>query len=174
MSADWILHGSGRQDRTAWPRLHQHTQGWTAAWTDTSGFHLEPMPTTVPTTTHLWAFTTHQWLRVRVDVPYWWAAALTLDTAFALNWKPMSIPAPVVVRVHHWNPNDERINQYIGPADVLGHHNHVQLLPHLPLCAPFLGHQKSLPPEYLEGIDVNPLPYDVDKNEKRTPKASTA
>ncbi|MGW9307765.1 hypothetical protein ACWGPQ_07115 [Saccharomonospora azurea] len=169
MSAAWILRGSGRQNHAAWTQLHQHTRGWTAAWADTSGFHLEPMPTTAPATTHLWAFTTHQWLRVRIDVPYWWAAALTLDTEFNLPWTRMPTSAPTVVRVRHWNSDDNRIKQYTGPAGVLGHHEHVQLLPHLPLCAPFLGHQDSLPPEYRKDIDVSPLPDDADEDKPVAP-----
>ena len=101
------------------------------------------MPATAPATTHLWAFTTHQWLRVRIDVPYWWAAVLTLDVEFALSrpqeetspsWTRKEISPPTVVWVRHWEPNDDRIKQYVGPADVLGRHDHVHARPprHVP------------------------------------------
>ena len=77
---NWTLHGSGRNDHDQWQRLHQHTHDWTAAWADNEGFHLEPMPTEAPNATHLWAWTTGSWLRVRLDVPHWWAAMLTTPT----------------------------------------------------------------------------------------------
>lgn len=179
MSSTWTLHGSGRREHSEWALLHHHTRDWTAAWADTGGFHVEPMPATAPATTHLWAFTTHQWLRVRIDVPYWWAAVLTLDVEFALSrpqeetspsWTRKEISPPTVVWVRHWEPNDDRIKQYVGPADVLGRHDHVQLLPPLPLCAPFLGHQNSLPAKCRRNIDISPLPDDADEGEEAPPE----
>ena len=65
---------------------------------------------------------------------------------------------------------DDRIKQYVGPADVLGRHDHVQLLPPLPLCAPFLGHQNSLPAKCRRNINVSPLPDDADEGEEAPPE----
>ncbi len=112
-------------------------------------------------------------------MPYWWAAVLTLDVEFALSrpqeetspsWTRKEISPPTVVWVRHWEPNDDRIKQYVGPADVLGRHDHVQLLPPLPLCAPFLGHQNSLPAKCRRNINVSPLPDDADEEEEAPPE----
>ncbi|WP_197321059.1 hypothetical protein [Saccharomonospora sp. NB11] len=161
MTHTWTLYGSGRHEHADWALLHEHTRDWPAAWTDTGGFHLEPMPATPPATTHLWAFTRHRWLRVRLDVPYWWAAVLTLDVEFPLPWTRNDKKIePTVAWIRHWEPNDDRVKQYRGTANVLGRREHVRLLPHLPLCAPFVGHKDDLPSELLPDPVVTPMPDD--------------
>lgn len=97
MSNTWNLHGSGRRNHSSWEHLHATTRNWTAAWADIDGFHLNHLPDQPPVATHLWAWTTNTWLRVRIDDSHWWAALLTLGsstkTTFGALANPLNSPA---------------------------------------------------------------------------------
>lgn len=97
MSTDWNLYGSGRRHRDEWAQLHQATRGWTAAWADNRGFHLDAMPAEPPETTHLWAWAPGRWLRARIDTPHWWAALLTPTPPASASRSSASMrPSPVL------------------------------------------------------------------------------
>lgn len=147
MNTDWTLHGSGRRHRDTWAHLHETTRGWTAAWADHHGFHLDTMPAEIPATTHLWAWTTGRWLRVRIDTPHWWAAVLTPDDiGTGESWTPKNVETPQIHPVLHWNHEDKRVQQSRrrGIGDVFDH-DAIQLIPLRPSTAAFLGSRDSLP-----------------------------
>lgn len=148
MTLEWSLHGSRRQHRDAWPELYHRTSDWTAAWADNHGFHLEPMPTAAPVTSHLWAWSTDHWLRIRIDGALWWAALLSPSReAFAPAWKREDIDEPTINRILHWAKEDGRIQQYNGPKEIFEDLKYIQLLPHRPTTAPFIGTTDSLSEE---------------------------
>jgi hypothetical protein len=65
MTADEAnLHGYGQVE---WPRVQDLLGDATCCWADIDGWHVDPLPSQPPCTTHLWAWTnTVQW-RLRVD-----------------------------------------------------------------------------------------------------------
>lgn len=141
----WTLHGSGRRSHDTWHELHQITHGWTAAWADTTGFHLEPMPTEPPLATHLWAWTTEKWLRVRLDTPHWWAGILTpTPDEIDSSWNRETIEKPDISDVLHWNNDDGRIQHFRDTHGILDQ-DFIQLVPLRHTTAPFLGHRDSRP-----------------------------
>lgn len=52
---------------TTWSQVHALARGCQAAWTDYAGFRIDPVPETCPPTSHLWAWSTDRWLRIRPD-----------------------------------------------------------------------------------------------------------
>lgn len=142
----WTLHGTGRRTRDQWPLLHRHTDTWTAAWADITGFHLTTMPAHMPTTTHLWAWTSHHWLRVRIDHDRFWAALLTENAPNPdpALWSETSedVGAPYTTRFRNWS-NDREAKQYRGDQGVLGRDDQLQLIPLRPTTAPFIGDQST-------------------------------
>ncbi|SDQ35302.1 hypothetical protein [Actinopolyspora saharensis] len=149
MSTPWTLHGSTRRDHDEWKHLHELTHGWTAAWADNHGFHLDAVPAEPPATTHLWAWTTGRWLRARIDAPHWWAVVLAVgDTTIEPSWRREVTDLPEVSPVLHWAATDGRIRQYRGADGVLDQDTHIQLVPHRRTTAPFIGTRDSLPGEF--------------------------
>jgi hypothetical protein len=142
----WNLYGSTRHSHDGWSQLHDFAHDWTAAWADNDGFHLDPMPGTVPLATHLWAWTTGRWLRVRIDTPYWWAALLTVGPSVDLPWQRKEIEKPRIDASLHWSKKDGRVQQYRGSDGVLDG-KAVQLIVNRPTTAPFIGWPDSLPEE---------------------------
>ncbi|GAA4415692.1 hypothetical protein GCM10023148_12230 [Actinokineospora soli] len=147
----WTLHGSGRQPATTWTTLHTITPHWHTAWADPAGFHhTTHLPTTPPTTTHLWAWAPHHWLRVRIDHHHWWAALLT-TTNTTPHWPHHTTINHIDItplRNWHHNPNntpDHRIAHYRGTPNIIGHHNWTELTPRLPHTAQFITHNTNLP-----------------------------
>ncbi|MER7077266.1 hypothetical protein SAMN02982929_00959 [Saccharopolyspora kobensis] len=148
MSINWTLHGSRQRHNNVWSQLYQHIEGWTAAWADNNGFHLETMPTAPPNTTHLWAWTAGQWLRARLDTPHWWVAVLTTEPFTTVDdWATQTIDQVDIIPVLHWPSKSGRTGQYRGPENILGTTDTIQLLPHRATTTPFIGKTASLPTE---------------------------
>lgn len=148
MNDTWTLHGSRRREHHAWEQLHGITRTWTAAWTDVAGFHVDHLPDEPPTTTHLWAWTTDTWLRIRIDGAHWWGALLTRggDDVGGL-WSSQSIksvPRPTITELRQWNSEDGQAKQYRGDEGVLDQHDMIQLVPLLRNTGVFIGSNDSL------------------------------
>lgn len=147
MSLIWTLHGSGERPADEFIEVHQHTHDWTAAWADTTGFHIGPVPAEPPVTTHLWAWTTGAWLRVRVDGHHWWAAILTTGD-HDLAWPPPTVVGcPTITRILNWNPQDQRIRHDEDHSATFPDRRAFQLTPHRRTPVPFIGTEESLPQE---------------------------
>ncbi|MBA8825284.1 hypothetical protein FHX42_002635 [Saccharopolyspora lacisalsi] len=144
MSA-WTLRGTGRRDADTWNQLHAVTESWTAAWADVEGFHLETMPATPPVTTHVWAWSTGRWLRVRIDGAHWWAALLANNNEQEDDlWTTSeSIAEPSITPLRHWMPDEGQVKQYRGSDNVLGEHSMIQITPLRRTTAAFLGHAST-------------------------------
>ena len=146
----WTLHGSGRHKRTDWTTLHELTNGWQAAWADTSGFHHSSLPARLPATTHLWAWTTQRWLRVRVDADHWWASLLTTQPDTTPLWSASTtIDHVVVAPLRNWGHTqdgqpDRRIKQYRGDPGALHDHAWIGLVPTLARTGQFVGHVSTI------------------------------
>lgn len=145
MSSRWHLHGSARRHHDEWAQLHAITENWQATWFDNTGLNLRIMPSTPPATSHLWAWASRRWLRVRIDVPHWWAAILSPDLLpVPDHWKiEDDLDVPRVGSVRHWGAEDGRTMQYRGNADLRGQET-IQLLPYLATTSPFIGTQDTL------------------------------
>lgn len=50
-----------------WPAIHEVLQTMTCAWADYEGFHVGTVPDEPPPYTHVWAWASDSWARVRVD-----------------------------------------------------------------------------------------------------------
>ncbi|MFC7343245.1 hypothetical protein [Saccharopolyspora griseoalba] len=145
MNLNWTLHGSGKRPAAEWSELHQHTHDWTAAWADTSGFHIAPMPTEKPTTTHLWAWSMGSWLRVRADGNHWWAAILTTHDR-ELTWRRKDdIGNPTIVPVLNWAQDDRRVRYREDTSSTFPNRRAFQLTPHQRTPVTFIGNEESLP-----------------------------
>ncbi len=93
----WLrLHG--RQD---WTSVRQLLQGSTCAYADYDGFHIGDAPVDPPPYSHLWAWATDRFWRVRVDESDALVSSLTVQApdesgdemvrvkrVSALTWKP--------------------------------------------------------------------------------------
>ncbi|MEV0359416.1 hypothetical protein AB0H71_25505 [Nocardia sp. NPDC050697] len=142
----WTLHATGRRDTTDWPdlaRLPLH-----AAWADNDGFHIsDHLPATTPRTTHLWAWTRQQWLRIRIDHPHWWGAALTTDTTapsqlFTTATEP--VEHLTIEAILHWPPSAGEIAQRtVHPGDALTGYRMISLSPTRARTATFYGTQDT-------------------------------
>jgi hypothetical protein len=154
MNDSWNLLGSNRREPDEWALLYQRAQSWSAAWADVEGFHLETMPPQPPVTTHLWAWTSRHWLRVRIDGRHWWAALLTAGTPDIRNdlWgEPESVAPPSVSPIRHW-ANEREAKQYRGTDEIRHRNDFIQLTPLRRTTAPFVGHISSHPhPEQIAG-----------------------
>ncbi|MEW1734430.1 hypothetical protein AB0346_00570 [Nocardia beijingensis] len=142
MTPTATLHATGPRTSTDWHHLTRTPMN--AAWADTDGFHLtDHIPATPPHTTHLWAWIRHHWLRLRIDHPHWWGAALTLDTAPTGEiWLPD--PEPVyhltVTPILHWPPGAGEIQQRrLTPTDALTRNRMIALTPTRADTATFYG-----------------------------------
>lgn len=138
----WTLHATGPRPLGDWP--HLTTTAMHAAWADTLGFHItEALPDTPPHTTHLWAWTTGCWLRVRVDHPHWWAAALTHDTTpTGTAWRPdpERLPSTTIHPILHWPPGAGEIAQRtLTPTGILTTYRMIALTPLRANTATFYG-----------------------------------
>lgn len=144
MTNTWTLRGTGRRPSDEWVALHRQTNDWTAAWADVSGFQLQAMPPQRPTTTHLWAWSRHQWLRVRIDHQHWWAALLTegdIDVDPEMWRSEEPVPNTTVHRIRNWH-NEREAKQFKGSTLLTGEEGHVefvQLVPLRPMTAVFIG-----------------------------------
>lgn len=147
MNLTWTLYGSGERHADDWPEVHRHTHDWTAAWADITGFHIGPVPTESPVTTHLWAWTTGAWLRVRVDGHHWWAAILTTGD-HDLSWTPRTLVSyPAITRILNWDPHDQRIRYDEDLSATFPNRVAFQLTPHQRTPVMFIGNEESLPQE---------------------------
>jgi hypothetical protein len=111
----WTLHGTIRRGPDAWTELAALLADWHAAWADLDGMHVQqPMPSTLPVTSHLWAWTPGTWFRARVDGDAWWGSVLSTRA-----WGPGPLfpdntrdEVDVVIdRIRSWAPDDGRIQQ---------------------------------------------------------------
>ncbi|EQD81987.1 hypothetical protein A8924_5491 [Saccharopolyspora erythraea NRRL 2338] len=139
----WYLHGSGRKTRNTWHELLELAGGWTASWADHLGFHQDKLPAEPPKTTHLWAWTRHRWLRVRVDHDHWWAALLVEGNK--IEGPPWIAPEPVdppnITPFTNWGSH-RTVKQYrpaAGAEDVLNRYDMLQLVPLRQTTALFIG-----------------------------------
>lgn len=142
MTDTWALRGSGRRTRDSWDHLHAITREWTAAWAGIDGFHLDRLPDQPPLTTHLWAWTTNAWLRVRIDGPHWWAALLTCGSSEEdeLWTAPEPIEEPAITSLRHWPSAERQAMQYHGDEGVLDVHDRFkQLVPLRRTTGVFIG-----------------------------------
>ena len=62
--AEYYLSGHGRMD---WSDAHRLAGQMDALWMDFDGVQMHTFPSDPPQATHIWAWTTDRWLRVRVD-----------------------------------------------------------------------------------------------------------
>lgn len=144
----WYLHGSGRRHRYEWSMLLAVADSWTASWADHLGFHQEPLPAETPKTTHLGAWASHHWLRVRIDNDDWWAALLVEgDKRQECLWrKKEPIGRPDITRFENWG-NARNAKQYKwaeGAENVLKRDDMLQLVPlRQPTNAIFIGDTKT-------------------------------
>jgi hypothetical protein len=143
----WYLHGSGRRTADDWRLLRSLNGDWDASWADVKGFHLEPMPSTPPITTHLWAWSGQRWLRVRVDGTNWWAALLTSGEPVAGDlWTDREeVPEPPITNLRHWHLDDGQVHQFRGNDELLNREDFIQLIPLRPTTAAFIGHASTRP-----------------------------
>ncbi|MEU6261929.1 hypothetical protein [Saccharopolyspora shandongensis] len=141
----WHLHGTGHRLADDWRELHSIAAGWDASWADVNGFHLEPMPTRQPITTHLWAWAARRWLRVRIDGTNWWAALLTSGEAAVddLWTEPEEVPEPAITTLRHWHQDEGQVHQFKGNKEVLNRDDFIQLTPLRPTTAAFIGHTST-------------------------------
>lgn len=146
MTDAWTLHGSGRREHRAWEHLHAITRSWTAAWADVAGFHLDQLPDEPPVTTHLWAWTTNTWLRVRLDGNHWWAALLARDSSEEEEiWRTSAaIPQPTITGLRHWQSDAGQTKQYRGADGIIDTHDTIQLVPLRRTTGVFIGSTDSL------------------------------
>ncbi|MGW5440569.1 hypothetical protein [Nocardia asteroides] len=147
MTTPWTLHATGRRDSTDWK--HLPTDVFHAAWADNDGFHItDRLPAAPPRTTHLWAWTRHHWLRIRIDHPHWWACALTHDTAPGTLFTAAREPVDHLTAepVLHWAPGAGEIAQRrLHPADALTGHRMIALSPTRAATATFYGTEDTHP-----------------------------
>lgn len=77
----WELRGRPESAVADWPAMAEYLADWRAAWADLDGLHIDaPAPRTLPTTSHLWAWTTSAWVRVRIDGDRWIGGGLFRGT----------------------------------------------------------------------------------------------
>lgn len=150
MTTTWNLHGCGRRDHDAWDHLHEITRDWTAAWAGIDGFHISRLPDRPPVTTHLWAWTTNTWLRVRVDGSHWWAALLTYGSSGESSFWSASedVGEPTITSLRHWQSDDGQAKQFRPAEDNLediidAHHRFIQLVPLRRTTGVFIGSTES-------------------------------
>lgn len=134
--------GTGRHDVANWPVLMAALQTMTAAWADLTGFHVDDVPAAAPQTSHLWAWSPGNWLRVRIDQPNWWAALLTTDPSAADPDLWVTTEDGLTVDHHeviHWAPDMGKIAQRrVTPVDALSLRM-IELVPLRASTATFLG-----------------------------------
>lgn len=111
----WNLQGTTELTSAGWPDLVHLLAGWRAAWVDLDGMHIDvDLPTALPITSHLWAWTSGGWLRVRVDGDRWWAGALFRGEAPGSGlWgaKPDTVEDVTVHLIRSWSPTEGRTAQ---------------------------------------------------------------
>jgi hypothetical protein len=149
MTATWTLHRTGRRAAGAWKYLVTSLPEVTAAWADLTGFHVtDGLPDTPPLATHLWAWRTGTWLRLRLDHPHWWGALLTnTDVQPASPWIITRESVPTVEQhpLLHWNPGADQISQrQISPREALTSLKMVELVPLRQTTASFVGTADTL------------------------------
>ncbi|WP_411574815.1 hypothetical protein [Streptomyces fradiae] len=106
-----------RHGRMPWPEVRALLAETVCAWSDLDGFHVAPadhLPQDVPQTTHLWAWDTQRFLRIRIDGRDALVAALHPGES--------GEGEPVTAYVRHgtpWGPDDKQAGPLPDAAHTL-------------------------------------------------------
>jgi len=112
----WTLLGTGARTEADWSSLREELDGWQAGWADLEGFHIQPLPPAPPLATHLWAWRSDGWLRVRIDGHDWVASALfraTVRESPLWSSNREQLTAVHTTEIVSWDRADGRVRQLV-------------------------------------------------------------
>ena len=111
----WILRPTMERPAADWPDMVHTLNGWKAAWVDLEGVHIDVSPPSdLPITSHLWAWTTSAWVRIRIDGDRWAGSGLFRGTGHpdSAAWRgSKDVDHVMTDLIRSWAPDDGRVAQ---------------------------------------------------------------